>query len=190
MTAVTAYYLPADSASAIDTSHRVSVEQLNRLGWRISSVGGGTDEIEQAGRKLAQKLGLPVTKEGCVVPFNLEKDVSRMAPEMHDLLTKTAKVQNNDILTSGGIIAITSGSPYMDIEDVTAARWDRIHLGAGTLVCTPIGAKYRIAYNEQSRGTTGIIFFKETISTQELSVHKEIDNHPDRQAYLRAQAFV
>lgn len=84
MASIRAYYLPANSASAIDTSHQASVEQLNTLGWRISSVGGGPDEIEESGRKLAQELRFPVTQEGCVVPFNcdLEKNAATMTPEV------------------------------------------------------------------------------------------------------------
>jgi hypothetical protein len=86
MSPIRAYYLPADSTSAIDTSHPASVEKLDALGWRITSVEGGPDKIEQAGRKLAQELGLPVTQEGCAVPFNcddLQKNAATMSPEVN-----------------------------------------------------------------------------------------------------------
>ncbi|KAF9050902.1 hypothetical protein BDP27DRAFT_1373573 [Rhodocollybia butyracea] len=81
---VRAYYLPANPASAIDASHPVSIEQLDALGWKILSVSGGPNEIEQAGRKLAQKLGYPITQEGCVVPFNfdLAQNAATMTPEV------------------------------------------------------------------------------------------------------------
>ncbi|KAF9065754.1 hypothetical protein BDP27DRAFT_1424501 [Rhodocollybia butyracea] len=183
-----AYYLPADSASAIDTSHQVSVEHLNALGWRISSVRGGPDEIKQAGLKLAKELGFPVTQDGCVVPFNadLEKNAATMTPEMLAYLKKTAEVQNNDTLAHGGIIAVTGGSPYADVEGEYNSQsiWIRIHFAPGMLVCAPTGAKYRLALDKQNRGTTGIAFFKETISNHGWLVNKDIDNHPTRRAYL------
>ncbi|KAF9065778.1 hypothetical protein BDP27DRAFT_1366164 [Rhodocollybia butyracea] len=189
MASIRAYYLPADPASEIDTSHPVSVEELNALGWKMFSVGGSHDEIEQAGQKLAQKLGYPVTQEGCIIPFNLEleKNAAAMAPEMATLLMKAAEVasENSNICVTNGVVAaVTSGSPYLDVEDIIAAGWVRIHVGAGTLFCVPTGAKYRVTFNEQNRDATGIAFFKETISNPGLLVKKEIDNHPARQAYL------
>jgi hypothetical protein len=44
----------------------------------------GHDEIEQAGRKFALKLGYPVTQVGCIVSFSFdfEKNAATMAPEV------------------------------------------------------------------------------------------------------------
>ncbi|KAF9065763.1 hypothetical protein BDP27DRAFT_1424509 [Rhodocollybia butyracea] len=190
--AVRAYYLPANPASAIDASRPVSVEQLNALGWKISFVGGGYNEIEQAGRKLAQNLGYPVTQEGCIVPFSfdLAKNAAAMTPQMTALLMKGVEINNSHIcVANGGFVALTGGSPYFDVEDVTTAGWVRIHLVAGMLVGVPPGAKYRVPFNEQNRGAVGFMFFKETISNIGLLVKNEIDNHPARRAYLNAQAL-
>ncbi|KAF9065757.1 hypothetical protein BDP27DRAFT_1366149 [Rhodocollybia butyracea] len=187
MSPIHAYYLPADSTSAIDASHPVSVEQLSTLGWKLSSVGGGPDEIELAGRKVAQELGFPVTQEGCIVPFNfdLEINAATLAPEMAAILMKVAELENSDIcLTNEAAVAITSGNLCIDVEDVTTAGWVRIHSGAGTLYRLPIGAKYRVAFDEKNRATAGVVFYKETISNVGWLVNKEIDNHPARQAYL------
>ncbi|KAF9062321.1 hypothetical protein BDP27DRAFT_1368909 [Rhodocollybia butyracea] len=188
MAPIRAYHLPADSASAIDTSHQVNFEKLNALGWTITSVGGGHDEIEQAGRKLAEELGFPVTQEGCIVPFHydLPKNGPTVAPEMVALLTKLVEVDNSDICLSNGVlVAISSGSRYFDVEDVTTGGWIRIHCVTGMLVRIPAAAKYRLAFDEQNREATGIAFFKETVSNHGLLVKEEIDNHPARQAYLK-----
>ncbi|KAF9065759.1 hypothetical protein BDP27DRAFT_1424506 [Rhodocollybia butyracea] len=185
MAPIRAYYLPADSVPAIDASHPVSIEQINALGWKILSVGGGQDEIEQAGQKIAQELGFPITQEGCIVPFNFDAE-KNAAPKMALLVTKVAEVESSDIcLANGAVVAITSGNIYIDVEDVTTSSWVRIHCDTGTIYCVPAGAKYRLPFNEQTKGTTGIGFFKETISNHGLLVKKEIDSHPARQAYLK-----
>ncbi|KAF9065776.1 hypothetical protein BDP27DRAFT_1549113 [Rhodocollybia butyracea] len=187
MASIRAYYLPAESASDIDASHPVSVEQLSTIGWRISSVVGRSDEIEQAGQKIAQELGFPITQEGCIIPFNfaLEINAATMAPEMAALLMKAAEVENSDIcLANEAVVAITSGNLYIDVEDVTTGGWVRIHSGPGTLYRVPTGARYRVAFNEQNRRAVGIVFFKETISNHGLLMNKEIHNHAARRAYL------
>ncbi|KAF9037907.1 hypothetical protein BDP27DRAFT_1347939 [Rhodocollybia butyracea] len=166
------------------------VEHLNALGWKISSVGGGHDEIVQAGRKLAQELGFPVTQEGCMVSlkFNLDKN-AKMTPEMAALLRRAVEIENNDVcITSEEIVAVTGGTPYLDVEDVTTARWIRIHLVTGMLFCAPTGAKFHLAVDERSSGATETVFFKDTIYNQTLLVKEEIDNHPIRQAYLSTLA--
>ncbi|KAF9062326.1 hypothetical protein BDP27DRAFT_1368914 [Rhodocollybia butyracea] len=186
MSSIRAYYLPAESA--IDTSHPFSVEQFNALGWKILSVGGGPNEIEQAGRKLAQELGFPITQEGCSVPFHfeLEKNAATLAPEMADILRKVGEVKNSETCYANRVVAaVTGGSLQIDVEDVPAAGWVRTHFDAGTLFCIPPGAKYRIPINEQPEGTIGTAFFKETISNHGLLMEKDIDNHPARQAYLK-----
>ncbi|KAF9065782.1 hypothetical protein BDP27DRAFT_1366167 [Rhodocollybia butyracea] len=183
MAPIRAYYLPTDSASDIDASHPVSVQQINALGWKISSVAGGRDEIEQAGQKIAQELGFPITQDGCIVPFNFDVE-KNTAPEMATLLTKAAENLSDICIANAAVVVVTSGSLYLDVEDVTAAGWVRIHFGAGTLYCVPAGAKYRVPLTEQNRGGAGIVFFKETIFNQGLLVKKDIDNHPARRAYL------
>ncbi|KAF9065783.1 hypothetical protein BDP27DRAFT_1366168 [Rhodocollybia butyracea] len=167
MAPIRAYFLPADSASAIAA---VSIEQLDALGWKILSVAGGHDEIEQAGQKFAQELGFPITQEGCIIRFDLDIEKKR---------------SDNGSRANGVVAAVTSGSPCIDVEDVTAPGWVRIHLSGGTLLSTPSGAKYRVSFNEQNKGAKGIALFKETISNHGLLVNKEIDSHPARQAYLK-----
>ncbi|KAF9065485.1 hypothetical protein BDP27DRAFT_1424797 [Rhodocollybia butyracea] len=197
MAPIRAYYLPADSTPDIDASHPVSVEHLNALGWKLSSVGGSHDEIEQAGRKVAQELGFPVTQEGCIIPFNFnpEKNAATMDPEViiadspREYTLLTSKLSNSRCEISSAnaaVIVVTSGSPYFDVEDVTTASWIRIHFVAGLLLCAPTGAKYRISFNEHNRETAGVAFYKETISNHGLLVKGEIDNHPARQVYLNA----
>ncbi|KAF9062323.1 hypothetical protein BDP27DRAFT_1451797 [Rhodocollybia butyracea] len=185
---VRAYYLPAESTSTIDASHPVSVRQLNDLGWNMSPAGGGPNEIEQAGRKFAQELRFPITQEGCSVPFHfeLERNAATLAPEMADILRKAAEAKNSEVCYAKSVVvAVTSGNLQIDVEDVPAAGWVRVHLAAGTLFCIPTGAKYRIPINEQIEGTTGNAFFEETISNHGLLVEKEIDSHRARQAYLK-----
>ncbi|KAF9027361.1 hypothetical protein BDP27DRAFT_1376001 [Rhodocollybia butyracea] len=97
--------------------------------------------------------------------------------------------KTNICVANGGISAITGGSGYFDLEDVTTAGWVRIHVVPGTLIRVPTGAKYRVPFNEQNRGVAGIIFFKETIFNIGLLVKGEIDNHPARRSYLNAQAL-
>ncbi|KAF9065758.1 hypothetical protein BDP27DRAFT_1424505 [Rhodocollybia butyracea] len=176
MAAIRAYYLPADPASVIDASHPVSVAKLNALGWKITSVAGGPDEIEQAGRKFAQELGFPITQEG-----------SALTPEMAAFLMQAAEAENTDLCIANGVgAAVMTGNLYIDVEDIAAAgQWVRLHLDAGTLVSVPTGAKYRFPFNEKTKGTTGIGFFKETVSNPGLVAMKEIDNHPARHAYLK-----
>ncbi|KAF9062325.1 hypothetical protein BDP27DRAFT_1406274 [Rhodocollybia butyracea] len=148
MAPIRAYYLPADSTSAIDASHPVSAEHLNVLGWKLLSIGASRDEIEQASQKLAQELGFPVTQEGCIVPFHydLPKNAPTVAPEvviMVALLTKLVEVDDSNIcLANEAVIAITSGGRFLNVE----------------------GAKYRLAFDEQNREAAGISFFKETVS--------------------------
>ncbi|KAF9065486.1 hypothetical protein BDP27DRAFT_1366383 [Rhodocollybia butyracea] len=197
MAPIRAYYLPTDATSDIDESRPVNIEKLSTLGWKISSVAGGHDEIEQAGLKWAQELGFPVTQEGCIVPFNfdVEKNVATMAPEvitMFALLMKAVEAENRkgkqiDLATAvSAVLAVTSGSPYVDVEDVTAVGWIRIHFNPGMIFCVPTGAKYRADFNEENKRTKGIAFFKETISNHGMLVKDEIDNHPTRQVYLNA----
>ncbi|KAF9065777.1 hypothetical protein BDP27DRAFT_1424522 [Rhodocollybia butyracea] len=188
MASIRAYYLPAETASDIDASQPVSVEQLDTLGWKISSVGESLDEIEQASRKIAQELGFPITEEGCIVPFSFDlgRNAATMDPEMAALLRKLAEVENSDICFENGVIVVvTSGNHYIDVEDVTTGGWIRIHSGGGMLYRVPTGAKYRVAFNEQNRGIVGIAFLKETISNHGLLLEKEIDDHPARQVYLK-----
>ncbi|KAF9065794.1 hypothetical protein BDP27DRAFT_1331584 [Rhodocollybia butyracea] len=182
-----AYHLPADSNSAIDESQSVSVERLEAVGWKISSVPGGQDETEQAAQKLAEELGFPVAQEGCKVPFHLdlEKHAAKLAPEMVGLVSQAAEAQNSDIcLANEAIVAVTGGSLSLDVEDVTTAVWVRFHLDAGTIFCVPSGGRYRIDFHEENKGATGIAYFKETISNHGLLMKDEIDNHPARHTYL------
>ncbi|KAF9062322.1 hypothetical protein BDP27DRAFT_1336779 [Rhodocollybia butyracea] len=105
---------------------------------------------------------------------------------MAGLLMKVAEVNNGDVCYANDVVvAVTSGNPYIDVEDVTTAGWIRIPLGAGALYSVPIGAKFRLPINEQTKGTMGSGFFKETVSNHGLLVKEEIDNHPARQAYLK-----
>ncbi|KAF9065756.1 hypothetical protein BDP27DRAFT_1549098 [Rhodocollybia butyracea] len=167
MASIRAYYLPTNSTSPIDASHPVSVKHLNALGWKLLSVGDNYNEIEQASRKLAQELGFPVTQEGCMVPFHydLAKNSPTVDPEMVALLTKLVEVDDSNIcLANEALVVVTSGSRYLDVEDVTTAGWIRIHFVTGMLVCVPTGAKYRLALDERNRKATGIAFFKETVS--------------------------
>ncbi|KAF9065764.1 hypothetical protein BDP27DRAFT_1424510 [Rhodocollybia butyracea] len=188
MSRVRAYYLPTDSTSAIDASHPASVETLDALGWKITPVDGSRDEIEEAGRKLAHEIGYPVTQEGCMVQFNLEpeKNAATITPEMFVLLMKVVESADSGICsTKDAITALTSGSPYMDVEDGTD-QWIRIHFGPGMLVRVPAGAKFRVIFDEHNRATTGTAFFKETISNHGFITKEEIENHPIRRAYLNA----
>ncbi|KAF9065795.1 hypothetical protein BDP27DRAFT_1404698 [Rhodocollybia butyracea] len=187
MASLRAYHLPADSTSATDESQSVSVERLNAVGWKITSVPGGKDEIEQAAHKLAEELGFPVSKEGCKVPFHLdlEKHGATLEPEMVGLVSQAAEVQNSHIsLSNEAFIALTGGTLSLDVEDVTTAVWIRFHLVTGMILRVPTGGRYRIDFHEQNRGATGIAYFKETISNHGLLVKDEIDNHPARHAYL------
>ncbi|KAF9037909.1 hypothetical protein BDP27DRAFT_1435525 [Rhodocollybia butyracea] len=192
MDPVRAYYLPTDSTSAIDASGPpVSVEQLDALGWKISNVGDSPDEVEQAGRKLAQELGFPVTQKGCSLPFsfNPEQNAAMMDPEMVALLMKAVKVNNGDMgFANEFVIAITNGAkPYFDVEDVATAGWIRVHFAVGRFVISaPTGAKFRLPFDEHNRESVGTVFFKETLSNHGLLVKEEIDNHPARKAYVNA----
>ncbi|KAF9063675.1 hypothetical protein BDP27DRAFT_1367850 [Rhodocollybia butyracea] len=186
MSSVRAYYLPStDSASS--ESHPVSVQQLHTLGWKISFVQAkSTSEIEQVGRKLAQELEFPVTEKGCVVPYSFEPEKNAV-PEMFTMMTKAVEAENGDICMSDDVfVIITSGSFYVDIEDVPAAGWIRIHLQPRMLIHIPPGAKYHRSCDERNRKVTGIAFFKNTMANQGMLAKKEIDNHPARQAYLEA----
>ncbi|KAF9063855.1 hypothetical protein BDP27DRAFT_1367714 [Rhodocollybia butyracea] len=160
MPPIHAYYLPADPASAIDASHPVGVEQLDALGWKISSVGGSPDEIDQAGRKLAREIGYPITQEGGIVQFSLdvETNAGELAP---DVIIDSSPEQKIRLLLSKG------NKCTIYVRLYVTAGWVRIHFVSGMLVHVPAGAQYRLDFNEQNRETTGTAFFKTT--TKKLS---------------------
>ncbi|KAF9065797.1 hypothetical protein BDP27DRAFT_1450075 [Rhodocollybia butyracea] len=202
MAPLRAYRLPADSTSAIDESQSVSVEQLGAVGWKITPVAGGQDEVEQACEKMAQESGYPITQEGCKVPFHLDVEkhaatldpgvITVESPQKRSLtradfswLTYCRKLRNHISLANEAFIIVTGDSVYtIDVEDVTSASWIRFHLVPGMILHVPTGGRYRVAFDEQNRKVTGFGYFKETVSNHGLLVKDEIDTHPARHAYL------
>ncbi|KAF9063858.1 hypothetical protein BDP27DRAFT_1367717 [Rhodocollybia butyracea] len=161
MAPIRAYYLPADSASATDTSRPVSVEKLDALGWKTTFIGSSGDELEKAARN-----------------------------QMVALLTKILHSESSDICTTKDSVAVvTSGSPYVHVEDVITKAWIQLDIVPGTFIHFPAGAKFRLTFNENNRKAAAIVFFKETIHNQGLLAKDEIENHPIRQAYLNTQAL-
>lgn len=77
MPSIHAYYHSDSPASG-----PVTIDYLGALGWKISFIEGNTiEEIEQAGFKIVEKMGYPVTVEGCVVRFNM-KQAEDMTPQV------------------------------------------------------------------------------------------------------------
>ncbi|KAF9058672.1 hypothetical protein BDP27DRAFT_1432435 [Rhodocollybia butyracea] len=164
MAPIRAYYLPADSASATDTSRPVSVEKLDALGWKTTFIGSSGDELEKAARNQVQELGYPVTHEGCAVGVDLEsfeKNAATLTPEMVALLTKILHSESSDICTTKDSVAVvTSGSPYVHVEDVITKAWIQLDIVPGTFIHFPAGAKFRLTFNENNRKAAAIVFSK------------------------------
>ncbi|KAF9063856.1 hypothetical protein BDP27DRAFT_1476208 [Rhodocollybia butyracea] len=192
MSFIHAYYLPTDSASATDELRPVGVERLNALGWKTTFIGGSGDELEKAAQDQAQELGYPVTQEGCTVGLNLEleKNAAMLTPEMTALLTKLQQSASGDLCTTKDtLVIITSGNPYVHIEDVSANAWIHVDAVPGTFILFPAGAKWRLTFDEKTRTVAATAFFKETIHNHGIIPKTEVENHPIRQAYINTQAL-
>jgi hypothetical protein len=91
MAHVHAYHLPDDTFNAaVDQSdlQHVSVDKLHSVGWKITFVRGGHDQIVQKCEKMAKESGYPVSEEGCKVPFklDLDKHADALHPEVSIVL--------------------------------------------------------------------------------------------------------
>ncbi|KAE9396769.1 hypothetical protein BT96DRAFT_996414 [Gymnopus androsaceus JB14] len=142
--------LPGDLSLSVDSLRPASVDDLTALGWTVRQLAEG-DDYEEEARKLAQRLGYPLTQDLKLV-WDFNKQNADSNPPLiqewtGELLSKGSLQPNADaptakccMLDPDYVALILSGTALVDIEDPLSNSWIRVESSPGMLWHVPGGS--------------------------------------------------